>query len=68
MRPTGEDPPMSIRKSKRRRYVSPHRHCSPSLTIGASGRENVGIRATLMPLSGAFDLGTIYAPVDAKPL
>ena len=59
---------MSIRKNKRRRYVSPHRHLgSPSLTIGASGRENVGIRVTLMSLSRAFDLGMGYASVDAKP-
>ena len=68
-RPTGEDAPMSIGKNKRRRYVSPHRHSgSPSLTIGALGRENVGIRVTLMSLSRAFDLGMGYAPVDATPL
>jgi len=64
---TGEEPPTSPRKN-RRRHVSLQHYHSWAPNVGASVPENVGIQVTRPPLSRTLDRGMVYMHSDAKPL
>jgi len=66
-RSTGEEPPTSPRKNRRRQvsFIVP---LFASLNVGISGQENVGIQTTRVPLPSILNRGEVHVPVNARRL
>ena len=67
-RPTGEEPPASPGKNRRKRYVSSQCHRPPPPTrVGILGPENVGIQVIRTPPSRVLEQSKVYMLPNARP-